>query len=289
MRINVLFLSICVILEIAGTLLIPEWRGYFYGALTDKDLTTFTHAIYLFLGLMAIMVTSQAFKRYYQAKISQMWRQKQTFELWDRLSPFFTINVDHPEQRVSEDCKISTDLYLRIWLEVIIAGFIVIGLLISAATTPHLGAAAFVYAAVFIGAAYLWKGPMVKRDIEWQISEAAMRKEMTLQITKASDPSPIAGLFSTITEKYFKYIRILTGFEMFKNSKNYLSMLVPLALLGPIYFSGDLSFGDLMKGVATFELIQLNAAVILMLYPDLIRAHAAKKRVNELKENLNVK
>jgi ABC-type uncharacterized transport system fused permease/ATPase subunit len=68
-------------------------------------------------------------------------------------------------------------------------------------------------------------------------------------------------------------------YTLFSRIKGSLASLIPYILLGGTYFAGTITLGVFMAGVATFELIVINATILVILYPKLTKARASYKIV----------
>ena len=57
--------------------------------------------------------------------------------------------------------------------------------------------------------------------------------------------------------------------------------LIPYALLVPMYFADSIGFGEVMKGVSQFDLLVINATILIIMYPKVTKALASYERIQE--------
>ena len=75
-----------------------------------------------------------------------------------------------------------------------------------------------------------------------------------------------------------------TKYLLFTKLQNGLLLVIPYIVLIPQYFNNKITIGVLMRHSATFDLIVVNATILLSLYPILIAGLASDLRVKEMHE-----
>lgn len=277
-------LATLLVLEIVMTCLIPEWREYFYNVLQNKDQALFATSLWAFAGLMAGLGIAQGLKVWVGQLTSFQLRTAATAVLFKRWvkGPRQAKNYT---QAMTEALRNSTELYLEIVVEVIISAAIVVVLIISNLHNPLILAASLIYTLTITGAALLFNKPMFMSDKIWQAAEGELR-ECFSDIANGNGDYSYKEKLQRVIVTYYRYIRVVMYFTLFSRMKSALSAIIPYILLAGPYFSGTITLGVFMAGVATFELIVINATIIIMLYPKLTKARASYQLSKEFYEEV---
>lgn len=274
-----------IIAEIVLTVLIPSWRGYFYGIVEAKQAGQVLHACLLFVGLIGGLVVLQSLKTWLKAIMGLSLREIITLMLlnkWNSASTLTKESLSFPDQRINEDAKLCTVLSLGVASELFISGGIVLYLVLTLQNLSLI-AYATLYTVVVSIVALLMHKPLVKADINLQIAEADQRFTLS-KMVMGHGQETLHEKFQSITGKYRQYVGLLLGYNIFNGLQNNLSILVPFLILLPTYFTGDITFGILMRDIASFELIVINSTILLNLYPQVINMNAAWTRVRTFYE-----
>lgn len=277
-------LVVIIGIEIFLTVVIPEWRNLFYNVLETKAQSEFVSSLVLFGLLMGGMGVVQGIKVWAGQKISFMVREAQTkymFRKWvhgDRTAPHYT-------QAMTEAVRNSTEIYLEILVEIVISLAIVIALIIANLHNPLILATSIIYTATVSIVAMLFNKPLISKDMQWQRSEGLFRENLTNIANGVNDHS-YSDKWKSVSESYAKYITTLMNYTLFTRMKGSLSTLIPYIILAAPYFAGTITLGGFMAGVATFELIVVNATIVMMLYPKLTKARASKVIIKEFTDKL---
>jgi len=288
-RFGLLALSLLMVVsvEIAATCLIPEWRDTFYQVLQVKDQASFPTAIGLGLVLFLVLGLAQGLKTWVGQLTSFLIRtasSKLLFKTWvkgERQAKNYT-------QAMTESLRQATELYLEISVEIVISISIVISLLIVNMHNPLILISSLLYTAVASGIATLFNKPMITSNSEWQVAEGSYREALSDIYNDRGDFSSKYKWLS-LTEAYYKYIKVTMYFVLFSRLKGSLSSMVPYIILASSFFSGAMTLGEFMGGVATFELIVVNATILMLLYPKLTQARASYRIIKNFYGELNDK
>lgn len=273
-----------IIVEIFLTVVIPEWRNLFYNVLETKAQSEFVSSLALFGLLMGGMGLVQGLKVWVGQKLSFLVREAQTkylFRKWvhgDRQAPHYT-------QAMTEAVRNSTEIYLEILVEIVISLAIVVALLLANLHNPLILITAVGYTAVVSLLAILFNKPLINKDMSWQRAEGLFRENLT-NIANGTHDYSYSEKWAHVSKTYSAYITTLMHYTLFTRFKGNLSSIVPYLILSAPYFAGTLTLGGFMAGVATFELIVLNATIVMMLYPKLTKARASKTIIKEFTDKI---
>lgn len=275
---TVLLLSILVV-EIVLTTLIPDIKSYFFNILENKNSELFLYGISLYFAIYLWLSFVQTAKYYVSTILGLHWRTIITKLLTKKwVYSDKTTKVDNPAQRINEDVRLCTELTIYVINEIIISLFIVVVIIIQMRHSGWLLGASILYTLIGLGLTYGFNNTFKRHDINLQSAEASHRTSLAKIALDMGDFTSKAN-YINVTTNYKAYIRIKTYYLLFFRGHGGISAAVPMLLLVPSYFAGTMSFGDVMGGVAQFELIVLNLGIIMNLYPEIIKAQASWERV----------
>lgn len=275
----VLSLVAIIVAEIVLTVLIPTWRESFYNILQTKEESSFTTSLVWFFFLMTGLGFAQGLKVWVGQLVSFELRKagtKTLFKTWvkgKRTAKNYT-------QAMTESLRNATELYLEVAVEILISAIIVISLIVANLHQHSILVAAFIYTITMSTLAALFNRPLIVSDKEWQSAEGKFREAIG-DIANGNEDFSSKQKFLTIVQTYYAYIKIVMFFTLFSRVKSSLASLVPYILLAAPFFQGTLTLGDFMSGVAAFELIVINATIVIILYPKLTKARASYQLSND--------
>ena len=284
--VKLLALLITVVgIEISATVAIPVWREYFFDGVEAKNYDIFVNGLWYFCAIMLAFVFSQGLKTYSIQILALEWRtslNNMLLKKWKKQLPAKAA-VDNPDQRISEDTNIASLLALELVTEVLISLSIILGLVWSMA--PDLLIASIVYAALITAIALLFHRPLIDREKMLQRVEANYRFKLAKIVNDGQDRE-VEREYNAVLTNFKRLINVTLLFNIFSRTKNNLMNLVPLLMLVPMYFAGDIGFGAIMKGVSQFDLLVINATILVILYPKVTKALASYERIKEFSEDL---
>lgn len=279
----VLFLII-IVTEVVLTAVIPEFRQYFYDVLTKKEASHLNILMMYFFFLMLGLGVAQGLKAWLAQLLARDLRiaiSRKLFKKWINHS-----EADANAQLALTDAtRLATDRYLTVLTEIVISGLIIVMLLFSAASSPLILYSSLIYSGLVCLVSIAFNRPLIRSDMAWQRSEALYRDNLTQDISHNTYYAAKTRFYDAIS-KYTVYINRLMYFTLFGRVKSALCSLVPFLILSPIYFSDAITFGELMAGVAHFELIVVNATIVILMYPELIKARSSGQIVLEFNQQL---
>lgn len=283
---NFSFLVVILGAEIWLTCLIPEWRDYFYNVLQQLDKSEFLPAVF-WGGLLLIGLGSvQGVKTWSRQRVSFEIRRaasKAFLKKWiysDRTSKNYGIAL-------TDTIKNSTDLLLDVLCEVFISAAIIVALIIQHWHSTDIIVAALVYTVLVSICAYLFNKPLINSDTQLQVAENRYRTSIG-DVANGINNYTLKADWAHLASKFSYYINVLMGFTLFSRVKGALASIVPYFLLAGPYFNKDITLGGFMSGVATFELIVINATILVIVYPQITKAIASYKIAKEFYNDLKV-
>lgn len=280
-------LVLVLIIEIVATTLIPDGRKAMYDTLETKDINAFVTGIMYFSAILLALGCAQGLKRYFGVKTAFSARRglcEGMTEEW--LKNNFIGKIKTPDGKIAEDTKICTDLFVTIVLEIFISASICIGMLYVMVDNPILLIGSLIYTALTAAIAYFFKSPMINANNELQSTEQRYRRG--LAETDLGKTKDLVSRLDNVMDAVFRLNRIDLWYALMFSLKNRLSMVIPYAIMVPMYFYGDYTLGDVLKGVAEFNLLVINATIVMTLYPQVTKAAASWKRVIKFYRKVNI-
>jgi len=272
MKFKGLFIVVMIILVAESVLtgLIPHARGYLFSLLELKG-----GPIYFALGIYfcnyLVLDGFQAIKEFFIVKFGLAHRTDRSKETVTKLKD----NISNTPQRIQEDIKLSYISRFKVWAEYFISGTIVVQLLLINLSEPILVVSALAYAAISVYIAIKFNPRLTYAEKEVQQTEATFRAELSLDATNiVSLPhvNKINVKAAAIRMQYLLFTKLQLG----------LVTILPYLVLIPSLLAGTIDLGMLIKHQATFALIVVNAAILIQLYPKLIKGNASEERVKEV-------
>lgn len=270
-----------IVAEIGLTCYIPEWRNGFYTMIKDKVESDFMYQLGLFFALYMSLGTVQGLKTWVGQQVSFIVRTALS-----KITLKSGVNRENLSacpaysQAMTQAIQNSTELYLRVLVEIFISASIVVALLLVNLDQPIILITALIYTIGVSIVAYLFQEPLTVTDRSWQEAESAYR-EAIVTIANGKGDYTAKGKFVALSLAYYKYIRIQMYFQLMSRLKGATGSIIPYFLLGSAYFAGDIDFGQFMAGIATFELIVINATIFVVMYPDYVKAKASQLIVRD--------
>jgi ABC-type uncharacterized transport system fused permease/ATPase subunit len=240
----------------------------FFDALSLKN----EHLIYI--GLMAYFFNLffvnivQTFKPYFEIRTGLIKRLLKTARAFH-----IKKDLDNIPQRIQEDIKLSIQYRIQVYAEYAISGSIVVWLIVQNYTQPILLGGSLLYSLLCIGIAYMFNPSMVRAEREIQINEANFRVAASNGIFRSFGGVITSNIFAAKT-------RLAYGIA--NQTQVAIMTVLPYLVLIPAYVGGSMTLGNLMYFATTFELLVLNMAIVINLFPVLTQAKASHNRVKEL-------
>ena len=270
-------LVVWLLLEAVLTGIIPTTRGYLFEQLDHKSQLAWLGVGIYFVNYL-ILTAVQSFKPWLLLKVSLLYRNIRTAAVMARLvDTIDTVEVTNIPQRIQEDIKISYLARFTVWSEYLISGLILVQLIIMNVSVPLLVVASLVYAGVSVWIAKKFNPKLTHAEIISQQEEASYRTSLGVKLWN------IVPLFAA-NKAITKAQTLRLQYALFTNTQMALLLVLPFLVLLPAFLAGVLSFGELMAHQATFDLIVVNAAILISMYVTLVQGNASEHRVQELEK-----
>ena len=264
-----------ILAESILTGLLPHSRGYLYELLEVKEGPIYFILLIFFLNYL-FLEFFQAIKAYWVLKLALFKRKLRTKLVTKRHVPKKG-QITNTPQRIQEDIKLSYFMRLTVVCEYLISGIILIQLVILNYDIPLLLVGALVYAALSVLIAILFNPRLKKAEIEEQHHEADFRQKLMsklnpMGLANANKASLWAG-------------KVRMHYLLFTKIQLAVLQALPYLILIPILFAGDMTLGEVVKHSVTFQLIVINAAILITFYTQWVKGTASEKRVRQVEKN----
>ncbi|MFN3549558.1 MAG: ABC transporter ATP-binding protein/permease [Mesorhizobium sp.] len=283
-----------VILATAGgQILLNRWNQPFYDSLERRDLATFLDQLLVFAYLAGSLLVLNVAQAWLNQMLHIKLREGLARDLigeWMKPRRAFRLGYAgeigvNPDQRMSEDARRLADLTadLSIGLmqaTVLLASFVGVLWSISSDLTFSIGGhvvdvpgymvwAAFLYAGLGSGLSWLAGRPLVRLNEARYAREAELRFSL-MRVNEHVDAISLAGGeadelvrlerdLETVLAAARRIMSAAVRLTWVTAGYGWITIVAPIVIASPFYFSGALTFGGLMMAAAAFN--QVNGAL----------------------------
>jgi ABC-type uncharacterized transport system fused permease/ATPase subunit len=305
-RRSLLLLIILSIISSGFLVLETLQRGEILSGLAEQNYSRFWQATLLFLGLILIGVPSLAFNNYIQSNLSLHWRRWMTRNFLERYldhQAFYHLNtnseVDHPDQRISEDIRAFTQqslYFLVLIFNAVIQLILFIGLLWSISHFLTLFLVLYALVGTLI-ATVVFARNLAKINYVQLQKEAELRYGLVHLQDHAEAIALYQGQSQTSQGLYNRFLQVYQNFSrliqwefnlsLFQNSLQYITFILPAIILAPSILSGQLEIGVIAQSESAFGRIWFALSLIINELQQLSALAASATRLFILNQALN--
>jgi putative ATP-binding cassette transporter len=271
-------------------IVLNAWNQPFYNALATRDMPEFAHQLIVFFEIAGALLALNVAQRWLTEMLRLKLREGLVTELvaqWlapgraVRLSFAGPIGVN-PDQRLHEDARhlteLSTDLGVGLLqATILLSSFVSVlwglsggfALTIFGRTIPlpgYMVFAAVLYAGVGSTLTYLSGRRLIPQNAERYAREAAFRASL-MQVNQRLDSIALAGGdrieaqrldsdLGSVLAAMRRLVGSLTRVTWVTAGYGWTTVIAPILVAAPVYFSGFLTFGGLMMAAGAFNQVQ---------------------------------
>ena len=264
----------------------------FMTALSLKQRSDFFHHLYRYLGTFALATPAVVLYRYTEERLGLMWRRWLTHYIMRRYLngyAYYWLNweggIDNPDQRMAEDIRSfcsQTLSFLLIIFNSLIALALFVNILWS--ISGYLPLAALLYA--ILGSVMTYY--LGRRLIGLNFSQLKMEADYRYKMINIRDNAESIALYRGEKEEFTRARQCLKSairnlldiinwnrnLNFFTTGYNYVVAIIPIVIVGPLYFDGRIEFGQVTQAGIAFGVV-LNALSIIVLNFQSISSFAA--------------
>ena len=318
---TVLWLSLAVVVVLAATaasqVALNAWNAPFYNAINERDIGTFVHELLVFFAIAWALLVLNVVQMWLNLMLQLKLRaglMHNLLDLW--LAPLRAFRMAHggifgvnPDQRLHEDTRHLSELTATLGIallqaSVLLCVFVVVLWRLSAGFSLHLFDhkivvpgymvwAALLYALLGSLASYRVGRSLIGLNAERYAREAELRSTLVrvsdhigtiaLHRGEASerrflerDLGNVLGAMRAIVSASVKLTWVTAGY-------GWLTQIVPILVAAPVYFDGQISFGELMMAVGAFNQVQSSLRWFVDNFPGIADWRATLLRVADFR------
>ena len=263
----------------------------FWNALSSKDETEFYSILVKYVGALLVGAPVVTFYKYQREQLAVHWREwmtSRTFELYTSNRVFYKVErsigvtdgkgqattIDNPDQRISEDVNTFTNVSLQLVITLLtsvidLASFSTI----LWGIYPQLFFAIILYAGIGTVLTAVFGKSLVGLNFSQLQREADLRYALVRLRENAESVAFYGGedlegqAIETRLEKVMGNQRSINtaqrNLELFTNSYRFLIQIVPVAVVAPKYFAGEIALGVISQSVGAFNHILSDLSIIV--------------------------
>lgn len=267
--------------DTAMAIYIGHTAGKFSNALQLKATEDFYKYLALYVGLLVLQTPVQVFYGYLRTRLALLWRSWLSTDLFRRYYENqahrkLTLNteIDNPDQRMTQDVDTFCNSAIGLSISIIdslfkVLSFIGVLWIISRTLTGTvLGyAAAGSVIAVLIGKSLVWLAfQQTKNEADLRFKVASARAEAESIAFCKGEPIAFAQArmaLKNVIDILLRIAAVNRNIQLFTTCYNLLMPLIPMAIMAPYYFHGEIEFGKIAEAGIAFAAI-FNGSTLLI-------------------------
>jgi vitamin B12/bleomycin/antimicrobial peptide transport system ATP-binding/permease protein len=299
--------KLCLLIGFLLTVSYLNYRNSFVGrdvmtALAERRATRFATFALLYVGVFGLTTVFAVLLRFTEERLGLFWRTWLTGHLIDRYlagNAYYRLtarpDIDNPDQRITEDVKSFTTTtlsFLLILLNATINLVVFAGVLWS--ITPMLVLAAVGYAAAGTMATLFLGRRLMGLNFEQLKREADLRYEMIRVREHAESIALYHGgtkengrlhrRLDAVAENFRRIVAVNRNVGFFTTGYNYLTAVIPVFVVAPLFFAGEAEFGVVTQAVTAFGFVLGSFSVIVSQFASISSFAAVVARVGAIFE-----
>ena len=280
--------------------------GEMTSALAAKDPAYFTQVTIAFVIAFVLGVPLLSGKTYVQAALSLYWRRwllhqfcGDYFRRQTYYHLMFQPEIDNPDQRLTEDITTFTQQAVNLWVIAIESVLQLLGFAgILWASSPLLMGVLLLYAVVGTGLAIARFGPVfvginleqLQREADFRFGLVQIRENaemIAFYDGQTTEFQRMQARFTAVFQTVAHLIRWQFGLNLFQNTYQYLTFLLPLAVLAPPIIAGTLKVGVFDQAVIAFRSTLIALALIISQFEKLSEFASSITRLQTLEQAMH--
>ncbi|QPT39695.1 CDS102 [Oligella ureolytica] len=319
-----IFVLLLSLVGLAISLRMIRWSNDFYNALQEINGEEIIHQIGIFVLLVLASATLHLVGKYVQNLLEIRWRKLLTTAVvnrwltdhqhWYLKLDSNSENIDNPEQRIAEDCRIFIHLtvtqvhalimaiisvvsyFAVLWsLSTFALSFTVLGYAVE--IPRYMVWAAPLYVLISSGVTHYLGSPLRNLTVKQQRREGDFRYALThvrdsseaiaLQRGEKQEHKHLANLFKAIEENWrqLNIRNLILG--CFTRPYYQTVLRIPMFLALPAFIVGKVTLGGLMQLASAFTNVVTTLSWFIFSYRDLAELAASTRRLDQLLKQLD--
>lgn len=252
----------------------------FWNALSAKDVPIFYEVLQKYLGALIVGAPIITLYKYQRQRLAIHWREwmtARTFELYTSNRVYYNLDpsvIDNPDQRITEDVQSFTSYSLQLVITLITSLIDLVSFsLILWGIYPQLFVAIIVYATFGTVVTTFLGRPLVHLNFKQLQREADLRYSLVRLRDNAEsiafyggedlEGQAVEDRLERVTGNRRALIKTERNLEFFTAAYRYLIQIVPVAVVAPKYFAGDIGLGVISQSAGAFNHILSDLSIII--------------------------
>ncbi len=265
-----LFLSIAYV----GVTVLTSYAGRdFITAIEKKDGAAYVSAMWRYLGTFVVAILINVWYRWAEQSLALLWREWMSQHLIKRYfnnRAYYRLrgseNIDNPDQRICEDVRNFTQDSLGYALMVVNSVMTLVGFLgVLWSISGALVGVAVVYAIVGTFLCFVIGRRLVRLHYDKYQKEADLR----YGLVRVRDNAESIAFYRGEKREHLDLVQRVASVVMnmrsiivwtrnlgfFRNSYNYLALVVPILIVAPMFMRGEMPFGVVTQTLEAFAAV----------------------------------
>ena len=276
-----------------------------FTALEQRNIGNFWQTVLIFVVFVVIVTPLAVFFEYLIDKVSLYWRRWLTNHFLDKYfhnRAYYDINfyadVDNPDQRISEDINTFTRNSLKFFVLVLQSVFSLIafiGVLISISVPLVL--ILVVYALVGTVVTILFGKRLIGLNFFQLQKEADFRyglvhvrdnaEAIAFYQGEALESATVRSRFDELYRNFDRLIAWQRNLGFFTTGYNFFIQLVPIVVIAPLFFAGQVEFGVISQASIAFSAVLKALSIIVTQFEELSAFAAGVNRLALFNQTLD--
>ncbi|HEY3819138.1 MAG TPA: SbmA/BacA-like family transporter [Polyangiaceae bacterium] len=274
----------------------------FITSIADRNRPQYVHFAILYLCVFAASTLVTVMQQYVQDRLALSWRQWLTRRLMHHYLTGRTFEhvrakaeIDNPDQRISQDVHTFTTTLLSFMVMLFNAFITTVafaGILWS--ITPVLLATAVLYAAfgsvLTIRLGYRLVGLnhlQLKKEADMRYALIHAREHARSHEVPEGEQRRVYAELRRVVQNTKSIIGVTRNVGFFTSGYNYLVPVLPILLVAPRYFAGQIEFGVVTQSAMAFAQVLGAFSLIVVQFQSISSFAAVIRRLGELWDEMN--
>lgn len=263
-----------------------NWKNTFVArdfmtALADRQAAEFAASAVTYVGVFAAITFFAVLLRFTEERLGLYWRVWVTGRLIDRYlaaNAYYRLTarpeIDNPDQRITEDAKsftTTTLAFLIILLNATLNFVLFAGLLWSIAPMLFLTAIGYATAGtlstLFLGRRLMGLNfEQLKREADLRYELIRVREHaesIALYHGGTKENGRLHRRLDLLAENFRRIVNVNRNVGFFTTGYNYLTAIIPVLVVAPLFFAGEVEFGVVTQAVVAFGFVLGAFSVIV--------------------------
>ncbi len=281
-----------LLLTAYGQVWLNSWNKPFYDAIEKRNVAGFFHQLEVFAMIAGVLLVLNVGQTWLNQLLHIRLRESLTRDLLDewmrprralRVSDSGMIGVN-PDQRMHEDAQTLADLSADLGMGLVQATILLVSFVgvlwtISAGFSFHLSGRQIaipgymVWAAIFYAGAasclsWLAGRPLIRLSNDRYAREADLRfalvrvnenlEAITLTSGEADEKRRLERTLENVLNATRRIMTAVVGLTWVTAGYGWITVVAPIVIASPVYFTGNLTFGGLMMAAAAFTQVHAS-------------------------------